>query len=427
MQQQSRIAGPRISRETRLLLTTALLALAILWVLARIRFPDSPVTANPVPPVLTQLGATPRFEDLAGEVSQVHGRLQPLMHVISARAAGATVSMAAVALSIGDGVAAAWLPPDAPADAISDAEIVAHDPASGLLVLLRPGEGDAPMPVPWVPRRLDQARFLISSDVAAQSVTLRPFFVGALTAVDNAAWPDPIWVLPERSETAPGAFVFTTNGELAGLVVGHADATALVPAETLLKEVDRLLNSGRQQVGHLGVQVEPLTADLGRATGAAAGVVVVWVEEGSAADGVLMIGDVIEAIDSQPVATAQHWNARTRRVAAAEILSLRVRRAGEARDMQIVARPRPAAAATDALGLTLRQTPDLGAEILRVDAGSAAARAGLAAGDVITFIGRAGAPTPAQVRAAFASAAEGQPVMVAFRRGDTAGVTTLQK
>ena len=68
---------PRVSRETRLLLTTALVAVAALWVLARIRFPDLPATPNPVPPLLSQLATTPTFDGLAFEVSQLQVRLEP--------------------------------------------------------------------------------------------------------------------------------------------------------------------------------------------------------------------------------------------------------------------------------------------------------------------------------------------------------------
>ena len=70
-------ARPRVSRETRLLLVTILVSMATLWALARIRFPDRPATTNPVPPLLTQLAAPPRFDDLASEVSKLDSRLLP--------------------------------------------------------------------------------------------------------------------------------------------------------------------------------------------------------------------------------------------------------------------------------------------------------------------------------------------------------------
>jgi hypothetical protein len=46
---------PRVSRETRLLLAAGVMAVAALWLLARIRFPERPVSPNPVPSVLSQL------------------------------------------------------------------------------------------------------------------------------------------------------------------------------------------------------------------------------------------------------------------------------------------------------------------------------------------------------------------------------------
>src|SRR3990172_11387893 len=66
---------PRVSRETRLLLITVLISIVTLWVLARVRFPDRPVTPNPVPPLLAQLPARPAFEDLAFTVAEVESGL----------------------------------------------------------------------------------------------------------------------------------------------------------------------------------------------------------------------------------------------------------------------------------------------------------------------------------------------------------------
>ncbi len=65
----------RVSRETRQLLAAALIALLALWVLARIRFPGQPVSPNPIPSLLSQLSAAPRFANLAGEIAELQGRL----------------------------------------------------------------------------------------------------------------------------------------------------------------------------------------------------------------------------------------------------------------------------------------------------------------------------------------------------------------
>ena len=65
----------RVSRETRQLLTAALVALLALWVLARIRFPGPPSGPNPIPNLLAQLSTPPRFASLGGEIAELQGRL----------------------------------------------------------------------------------------------------------------------------------------------------------------------------------------------------------------------------------------------------------------------------------------------------------------------------------------------------------------
>jgi hypothetical protein len=55
-----------VSRETRLLLLTGFISLAWLWVLARIRFPESRTSA----PVLAQLTKTSTFDDLPLQIYQ---------------------------------------------------------------------------------------------------------------------------------------------------------------------------------------------------------------------------------------------------------------------------------------------------------------------------------------------------------------------
>src|SRR5262245_51379034 len=67
----------RVSRETRQLLIAALVALLALWVLARIRFPGQSASPNPIPlpSLLSQISAAPRFANLAGEIGELQRRL----------------------------------------------------------------------------------------------------------------------------------------------------------------------------------------------------------------------------------------------------------------------------------------------------------------------------------------------------------------
>ena len=72
-------ARPRVSRETRRLLAAAGLALLALWILARLRFPERPASANPVATVLTQISPPTTFSDLAAEVDRVRRRVAPVL------------------------------------------------------------------------------------------------------------------------------------------------------------------------------------------------------------------------------------------------------------------------------------------------------------------------------------------------------------
>ena len=115
------------------------------------------------------------------------------------------------------------------------------------------------------------------------------------------------------------------------------------------------------------------------------------------------------------------------RLSAGATLTLRVRRRGEVFDVALVATATTVQPASRSLGLTLRGRTRIGAEVVRIERGSTADRAGLAVGDVITLFGDVQAPTPAQITRSFASALQGQRMMIALTRGDAHHVTTLER
>jgi S1-C subfamily serine protease len=201
-----------------------------------------------------------------------------------------------------------------------------------------------------------------------------------------------------------------------------------VPAALVFAEGERLVGRLRNPAGDVGIHVQSLTPDVAAATGARAGVVVTWVNPAGPAAGIVAVGEVIETVSGQPVPTLEHWRVRLARLEAGEALALGVRGRGGLRDIQVlttpVARPLPNRAA---LGLRLQRLSSAGATVLGVDPDSAAARAGLAAGDVITSIGDLASPTPVQVRTTFAAAPAGHPVLVGVARGATHLVTTLSR
>lgn len=414
---------PKVSRETRLLLTAAVLAIAVLWLLAQIRFDGVPVPASTIPAVLSQLAHTPRFDDLAGQLAQIQSRLQPSLLVVGA-SAGESAVPRQVAIKLRDDLVVTLMPPGNNRT-LRDATIAARDVASGLAVARIADAATMPHPLPWTPSRLEQPRYFFATGVAPGGVSLRPVFVGSLHPIDSPLWSAPLWAVPAGTILAPGTFLFTTDAELAGLVIAHDRGVAIVPGASLLTEADRLIKSPPGFGGTIGIGVQALTPPIAAITGAQSGVVVTSVDDDGSPVDQLRAGDVIEAVDGQAVPSSQHWNARVARVTPGETLVLRVRRGGELRDVTVVATAPEAATDSGQLGLTLRRRAKVGAEVVRVVRGSAADRAGLAAGDVITLVADIAAPSAAQVMRAFASSPEGQPVMIAVTRGHTHFVTTL--
>jgi len=415
------------------------MSIVALWVLARLRFPERVSTPNPVPTLLTQLAPRSTFEDLAFSVTQLGPRLTPSLIPIDvqapARAGVSSRRQTLPALRIRADVAVALLTPGTVSrlgqGGLTRAEgrgEIRSDSATGLAVVRLSSE---PEPVSaleiWSPRSLQQARYVIAADVAPDGASLRPAFVGSLRSVTSAAWSGSIWAAPAATDLTPGTFVFTTEGAWAGLVTEHQSRPAIVPGDLVIKVADWLLSEDRGTPGRLGVTVQPLTSAIAAATGAATGVVVTSVDRRGPAFGLLAVTDIVEAINGDTVATPEVWRVRMARLRAGESLVLRVRRRKEVQDIQVSAFPETGPLADRPLGLTMRAVRRVGVEVLRVQPESAAARAGIEAGDILTVVGELDAPTPSQVSQAFAAAPAGQPVLVAMTRGDAHHVLTLEK
>jgi S1-C subfamily serine protease len=406
------------------------MAVAALWLLARVRFPERPLTANPVPSVLSQLASGPKYDGLAAEIAQLHARLQPSLLTLDAPPTlpdSLQGSTRATAIRLRDDLAVMFVPRVSNREIWNDATLLVRDAASGLAVVRVPIPISASPPAPWTPRQLLQSRYLVASDASPGGSSLRPVFVGSLNPVDTPLWSEPVWAVPEQTDLTAGSFLFTDSAELAGLVIAYGGRLLVVPGGTVLAEAERLLTTPPAPTGAIGLEVQDLTTSLAAVTGTRAGVVVTWVDDDGAARKQLMAGDVIEAIDGQTLATRQHWDVRVARLSAGQNLKLRVRRRGEVHDLALVASAPAPQPAIRSLGLTLRARTRLGAEVVRVDPGSAADRAGLAFGDVLTRIADVSAPTPAQVTRSYNSLTRGARVLVAITRGETHFVTTLER
>ena len=423
---------PSVSRDTRLLFAVILISVAMLWVLARIRFPDRPPTPNPVSPVFAQLAPPSAFDDIAASVAQLEPRLRESVIALDVRRQSGRLSHSASgvvpALRFRDDLVVALMRPATEASEVTPLSgiEVARDPVSHLAVIRVP-EGLTPVLSMWSPRRFDYPRFLLAADTTRDGTSLRPVFVGSLNPVTSPTWSGPIWALPGSSQIAAGTFVFTIDGEVAGLVVERDGRHAIVPAETVVAVADRLAREGPGLPGRLGIQAQALTPDLAAATGATLGVVVTWVDPMGPAAKHIQVTDVIEGVTDEAVTTLEHWEALQSGLVEAEAVVLKVRRGGEVREVPITAAAMPPPLRSASLGLTLRPIPRVGVEVVRVEPGSAAFGARLEAGDVITRFGDIDAPSPAQVSRVFAATPADRPVLAGVTRGDAHLVVALER
>jgi hypothetical protein len=415
---------PPVSRETRLLLTVVVAALGMLWVLARIRFPDRPPSSNPVPPVLAQLSPRPVFDDLAAALVEIRPRIQASLVVLAKPGESASdpeaARRSAVALRWRDNLGITLADPAGIAnepETSDDQLVVARDPAT-TLAIVRVSDQAVPPLATWVPRRVENPRYLIAADPLSDTVALRPVFVAALSSFESPHWMGTVLAVPSSTPIDDGTFAFTTDGALAGAVVEHGDGRLLVPPDLLFQAASRLMTQQRVPRGWIGIDVTPLTPEMAAALGATSGVAVAWVDPDGPAARLLQIADVIERIDGTPSTSAAAWRAREARVAQGEVVTLTVRRDTDVRDVTITAAPLVEREEDRPLGLELRTIQRVGAEVLHVDPGSAAARAGLRAGDVVTMAGTRMAPTAGEVVRRFAETSRGRPLVIAVTRGD---------
>jgi hypothetical protein len=422
---------PRLSRETRQLLLTAFVAVLTLWILARVRFPDRPPAANPVPPILEQLTGPTTFADLAARVAELREQLaDSLVSFVFTRAetqaAAAGAVKRTVALRIRDDIAVTVVAPGNHRTASVASGVVAEDRGSGLVLVSTPVNTRPRVPIFWSPRDLQQPRYVLAASTSLADISLQPAFIGSLAPVETSQWTEPVWALPLDAAIAPGALLFTEQGELVGVVAQCDTGLAVVPARVLLASAERLLEAPPKAPADIGIDVDALTPGLATVVGARSGVVVSWVDPTGIAASMLRIGDVIEAIDDVAIASVEQWRVRAARAVVGDAFTLRVTRRGAQRTVKLVV---PSALGVNgaALGLGMRPIARVGTEVTRVAPGSAAEAAGIAAGDVITLIGSITAPTPAQIGSAFDAMNRGDLSIVAVTRDGAHRVMALQR
>jgi len=240
----------------------------------------------------------------APSVIQVQGRRQPASGVIYAPGVVVTTTRALrredrlhVRGSEGDAV---------------DAELAGWDPATGLAILKAPALGAAPIAVARQAPRVGNLALAIARSwsngltVSAGVVSIigGPLQTGRRRAIDQIIRT----TAPMHDGFAGGAFVDTT-GELLGITTASTirGLGVVIPAGIAWHTAQHLLEHGGLKRGFLGIAGQPVRLPESQPTGKAEeGLLIVAVTpDAPAAKAGVLIGDVILAVDAQPIGSPE--------------------------------------------------------------------------------------------------------------------------
>jgi len=225
-----------------------------------------------------------------------------------------------------------------------------------------------------------------------------------------------------------GGALVNTNGELIGINTaiisrsgGNQGIGFAIPINMAREVMDQLVKSGKVTRGYIGAYLQPMTPELSRAFKLqnSNGTVITSLEAGGPAEKAgLKPGDVVTAVNGEPVVDSTALRLRVSRTAPGNTLKFTVQRPEGPSDISVTlgtlqaknagggpgdddtAGPSGGGAATTLQGLSVDElTRDVsnelelprgtrGVVVSNVDQGSAASEAGLRRGDVITQVNR---------------------------------------
>jgi serine protease Do len=236
--------------------------------------------------------------------------------------------------------------------------------------------------------------------------------------------------------------IFSPSGGSVGIAFA-------VPADTVKTVVAQLKDKGAVTRGWLGVQIQPVTADIAESLGlkAAEGALVAEPQPGSpAAKAGILSGDVIMSVDGEAVKDARELAKRIGAMAPQSTVKLGVLRKGEEKTFAVTLGALPherqarvgseehdKTAAAPRLGLTLAPAAQVagagegGVIVTDVSPDGPAVEHGFKTGDVILEVGGKSVSTPADVRKALADArsANKRTVLMRVKSEDTTRFVAL--
>jgi len=234
---------------------------------------------------------------------------------------------------------------------------------------------------------------------------------------------------------------FNLNGEVVGINTaifspsgGSVGIGFAIPASTAETVIDSLKDHGSVLRGWLGVQIQPVTADIAESMGLTSdkGAIVADVTEGSPAlSAGLKAGDTILKVDGKDIADARDLARKVAMIKPGDKVPVTIVRDGKTMDIGVTIGtmpkdPKMASTAEPAptktlagLGLEVAPAEDgAGVKILSVAPGSAAEDKGLKAGDVILEVAGTEVHQPGDIRSALKAPSAKTRVLMLVRTAD---------
>jgi serine protease Do len=275
--------------------------------------------------------------------------------------------------------------------------------------------------------------------------------------IGNGPYDDYVQIDAPVNRGNSGGPTFNVEGEVIGINTaifspsgGSVGIGFAIPASLAEDVVAQLRQGGSVSRGFLGVNIQNVTGDIAQSLGLreASGVLVAEVQPNTpAARGGLRPGDVILALNGQPIRESRDLSRRVAQIApgatarldivregARQVVAVELGRLSDPRQAAVV--PGPSGregpvdtSALETLGLRLGPSPQgaEGVSVTQVDPRGIAARRGLRTGDVILDLGGRSVETPEDVAARITAArAEGRPTILArVRSGGQIRFVTL--
>lgn len=348
------------SRETRLLWLTIAVSLGVLLVLAQFRFPNED-RAAPAPQPLERLAARATYDELAADVARVERRIAPSLVVLRARptripaakslshllARDANPEIAprfVPALRIRSDIAVTLLASDMTVQSVVGQDdavplVLAADPLRRLMIVRVP---EPPPGVAWQPPTLDELsppRYVAAVEGSRGGPAARPLFVDRTDRFEEPRWATPMLALGGSAAVAEGAFIFSLEGEVVGLVVEEGGVVAVIPKTGLDAASNQLLADGSPRITDFGIALRPLGGADVKALDVTAGLFIDQVEAKSLADGKLREGDLLLAVDDRPAVNVNAVLLYLSKIRPGTTVRWRVRRKEATVDVEIAVPP----------------------------------------------------------------------------------------